>query len=111
MFIPGFGGVRVVTYISNTASVLIIRSRNCLSFRSSCVHPRVLVGSVLLHKQVIRRLSYKKQELFFHQELPCSSPGFGWVRVVTYISNTASVLCEVGTVYPPGSPVFIPGFW
>ena len=49
LFIPGFGGVRVGTYISNTASVLIIRSRNCLSFRSSCVHPRVLGGSVLLH--------------------------------------------------------------
>ena len=38
-------------------------------------------------------------------------PGFWWGRVVTYISNTASVLLEVGTIYPPGSPVFIPGFW
>ena len=82
----GFGGVRVVTYISNTrvsskkqevfilrellcsSSVFgggggggpccyiyklhdecLIRSRNCLSVRSLCVHPRFLVGSVLLH--------------------------------------------------------------
>ena len=66
---------------------------------------------MLLHIQVIRLVSYKKQELFILQELLCSSPGFGGVRVVTYISNTASVLLEVGTIYSPGSPVFIPGFW
>ena len=56
-------------------------------------------------------MSYKKQGLFILKEVLCSSPGFGGVRVVTYISSTASVLQEAGTVYPPGAPVFIPGFW
>ena len=70
----GFGGNRVVIYISNNGERLI-RSRNCLSFRSSCVHPRVLVRSVLLHMKVTRRVSYEKQELFILQELLGSSPG------------------------------------
>ena len=73
--------------------------------------PWFLVGSVLLHIQVARRMSYNKQELFILQELRCSSSVFGGVRVVTYISSTASVLEEAGTVYPSGAPVFIPGFW
>jgi hypothetical protein len=37
-------------------------------------------------------------------------PGFGVIHVVTYVSNTASVLSEAGTTYPSGAPVFIPGF-
>ena len=32
------------------------------------------------------------------------------MRVVKYISNTASVLSEAETVSPSGAPVFIPGF-
>jgi hypothetical protein len=35
-------------------------------------------------------VSYKKQELFIFQELLCSSPVFGGVRVVAYISNTTN---------------------
>jgi hypothetical protein len=37
-------------------------------------------------------VSYNEQELFTLQELLGLPPGFGGVRVVTYISNTASVL-------------------
>ena len=36
-------------YIYKSHCECRIRSRNCLSFSSSCVHPRVLMGSVLLH--------------------------------------------------------------
>jgi hypothetical protein len=38
-------------------------------------------------------------------------PGFDGVRAATYISITAGVLLEAGTVYPSGAPLFIPGFW
>ena len=55
-------------------------------------------------------MSNKKQDLLTLQELLRSSPGFGGVHVVTYISNTASVLYEAGTAYPSGAPGFTPGF-
>jgi hypothetical protein len=50
------------------------------------------VGFVLLPIYIPRRVSYKKKELLTLQELLRSSPGVGGVHVVTYISNTASVL-------------------
>jgi hypothetical protein len=37
-------------------------------------------------------VSYQEQELPTLQGLLFSSPGFGVIRVVTYISNTASVV-------------------
>jgi hypothetical protein len=49
-------------------------------------------------------VSYKKKERFILQELLVSSTGFGGVRVVAYICNTA-------TDYPSGTPGFIPGVW
>jgi hypothetical protein len=56
-------------------------------------------------------VSYKKKELLTLQELLGSSPGFGVIRVVTYISKTASVLSEAGTTYTSGVSGFIPGVW
>jgi hypothetical protein len=56
-------------------------------------------------------VSYKKKELFILQDLLGSSRGLGGIRVVAYISNTASVLSAGGTVYPSGTTGFIPGFW
>jgi hypothetical protein len=41
---------------------------------------------------IYHAVCYKKQELFILQELLASSQGFGGIRVVIYIGNTASVL-------------------
>ena len=47
MFIPGFGGVRVVTYISNTR--MTCKKQELFILQELMCSSQFLVGSVLLH--------------------------------------------------------------